>query len=48
MVYQVNSLFYPFTNPEIFVKIGLLDSEKQVLEVDHYEIIKKIEMRGKG
>jgi len=33
-VYQVknNKPFYPYTNPEILVKIGLLNSEKQVLE----------------
>jgi len=31
MIYQVNKPYYPSTNPEIWVNIDPLDSEKQVL-----------------
>ena len=32
VIYQVDKTFHSSTNPEILVKIGLLASEKQVLE----------------
>jgi len=35
MIYQVNKPFHQSTNPEILVKIGLLDYELLGLEVDH-------------
>jgi len=42
MIYQVNKPFHTSTNPEILVKIGLLDSEKQMLESQPLKNVKKI------
>jgi len=41
MIYQVNKPFHLSTNPENWVKIGQLDSEKQVLENRALKIYKR-------
>jgi len=40
MIYYVSKPFHPSTNPEILVKISLLDSEKQVVECRPSKIYK--------
>jgi len=44
-IYEVNKHFHPSTNSEILVKIGPLDSEKQVLESGTLKNIFELQMR---
>jgi len=45
MIYQVNKPFHQSANPEILVKIGPLDCEKQVLESQKLKNIKNKEKK---
>jgi len=48
VIYQFNKRFYPFTNPEIFVKIVSLDSEKQCVRKSTIKKIKNVKNKQKA